>query len=55
MNRDLKRKIEELSHKQKRKVKPASREFVKVLLCLGITCFLNTTPQVSNCTDSVEE
>lgn len=51
----MKRKIEELNSKQKRKVKPASREFVKVLLCLGITCFLNTAPQVSNCSQELVE
>ena len=49
----MKRKIEELNGKSKRRVKPASREFVKVLLCLGITCFLNATPQIPSCSQEI--
>lgn len=48
MNKDLRKKMEEISSNNIQKLKPASRDFLKVLLCLGITCFLNTN-QVVNC------
>lgn len=45
-----------MNSKNRQNVKPASRDFVKILLCLGITCFLNAAPQTNtNCQDLVEE
>jgi hypothetical protein len=44
-----------MSTKNKPRVKPASREFLKVLLCLGITCFLNATPHTSPSTQEMVE
>lgn len=42
VNQELRNKIEELGSKNLQKLKPASRDFLKVLLCLGITCFIST-------------
>ena len=52
VNRDMKKKLEEYREKNIQKVKPDSRALLKVLLCLGITCFVNTA-QASNVTNDV--
>ena len=54
-NRDMKRKLEEFREKNLEKLKPASRDLLKVLLCLGITCFMNSAQAPSVSSNSMVE
>lgn len=41
-NKELRKKVAELSQPANaRSVRPQSKDFLKLLLCLGITCFVN--------------